>query len=280
MVFIKKLFNEPVIMFLLIGGLFYLMHGWVFQSKRSEEKRIVVSPDQIEQLTVQFSRTWMRPPTETERQNLIKNYVRDEVYFREAINMGLDKNDQVIRRRMRQKLEMLMDNIAEASVPSDQMLMSYMQENEDKFRLDDKITFMQVYLNPDDHPDLERGAQATLARLKAGESPEDLGDPILVGYKFEQFTESAVRREFGIDFTEQIIKLTPGDWTGPIYSGLGAHLVKITERVEGKMPELAEVRRIVEREWMAERTRQLKDAAYGKLLAGYEVIFEEKGSGE
>jgi hypothetical protein len=192
----------------------------------------------------------------------------------------LDRNDQVIRRRMRQKLELLMSNLASANVPSNQMLTTFMQENPDKFRMDPQVSFLQVYLNPDKHQDLDKKAQNILARLKAGVSPAEVGDPTLWGYEFEQYTQSEIARQFGDDFANQVVKISPGDWTGPLYSGMGGHLIKVTERVEERMPELAEIRDIVEREWMAIRTKELKDAAYKKLLEGYEVIIEEEGTEE
>lgn len=272
----KKLLNEPVIIFIFIGLILYFLHGWIVHSEEADDKRIFISNDQTIQLIAQFERTWMRSPTESEVQNLIQNYIRDEVYYREAVRMGLDQNDQVIRQRIRQKLEMLMDNMASATVPSDQMLFNYMDENKDRFWLEHRLSFRQVWINPDGHQDLEADAQLILSQLKKGASPQDVGDATLIGYEFDLLTESEITRQFGADFTSQIVEVVPGEWTGPIYSGLGVHLVKVTKRVEGRMPELSEIRKTVEREWTVERTKQLKEAAYQKLLEHYEVVYERE----
>ncbi|UCF63446.1 MAG: peptidyl-prolyl cis-trans isomerase [bacterium] len=273
----NRILREPIVTFLIIGIAFYLLGNWISSSRIKENQRILVTSEQVVQLATQFSRTWMRPPTPDELKNLIASHIRDEVYYREALEMGLDANDQVIRSRLRQKLELLMSNLASANVPSDQILRNYLQQNPDKFRMEPKISFMQVYLNPDNRPDLETDARKILLRLQSGISPEEVGDPTLLGYEFEQYSYNEISRQFGIEFASQLIKIPPGDWVGPLYSGIGGHLVNVTEKIEGKMPELSEIRDLVEREWIAERTKELKDAAYKKLLERYEVTIEEEG---
>ena len=276
----RKFINEPITAFLFIGVLLYLAHSLILQSDQASAKKIIISPEQKKQLIAQFSRTWMRAPTETEFQNLIQNYIRDEVYYREAMAMGLDQDDPVLRQRLRQKLEMLMDNMATATVPGDQVLMNYMNENREKFRLDHRLSFIQVYLNPEDHRNLVSDAQAILKRLNDGADPLEVGDPALIDFRFNQLTGSEITQQFGIEFTEEILKITPGKWTGPVNSGFGAHLILVTERIDGRMPELSEIRRIVEREWMSERTKEVKNAAYQKLLENYEVVYEENEADE
>ena len=272
-----RILREPVFLFIIIGIAFYLLSNWISHSRIKENKLIVVTSEQVEQLATRFSRTWMRPPTDNELKNLIDNHIRDEVYYREALAMGLDANDQVIRGRLRQKLELLMSNLASANAPSDQILRNYLQENPNKFRIETKTSFLQVYLNPDNHPDLDSDASKILERLQSGVSPESVGDPTLWGYEFDNYSHNEITRQFGIEFADQLIEIPPGAWVGPLYSGIGGHLVKITKKVEGRMPELSEIRDIVEREWMTERTRELKDAAYEKLLEGYEITIDREG---
>jgi hypothetical protein len=270
----RKLFKEPITIFILTGVLLYLIHSWIVQSDPGAGEKIFVSNDQVEQLISRFSRTWMRPPTESEVRNIIDNYIRNEVFYREAVAMGLDQNDPVIRQRMRQKMEMLMDDMAGSTVPGDQMLRNYMNENKEKFRLEHRISFIQVYLNPEAHQNMESDVQSILNRIKSGADPQEFGDPTLLGYEYKQLTESEITRQFGADFTNQIVQANAGEWTGPVYSGLGTHVIKVTRRIEGRMPELSAVRNIVEREWMVERTKELKKAAYQKLLQNYEIVYE------
>lgn len=271
----KKFLREPIVLFLLIGSLFYILNSWLVQRSIPEEKKIEISLSQVQQLSAQFSKTWMRQATDEELQALIQDHIRDEVYYREAIAMGLDNNDAVIRRRMRQKLEMLLNDMAAARVPSDQVLTNYMNENAEKFSKDPIISFQQVYLNPDKRTDVSADATAVLNQLKNRENSDILGDPTMLGYAFSEYTQSAIARQFGGEFAQQLIKLKPGDWQGPVYSGMGVHIVKIDAFTPGGMPHLTEIRDKVEREWMAETTKELKDEAFDELLKNYEIVFEK-----
>ena len=176
---------------------------------------------------------------------------------------------------MRQKLEMLLNDMAAARVPSDQVLTNYMNENAEKFSKDPIITFQQVYLNPDKRTDITEDATEILNQLKNGDNPDTLGDATMLGYAFSEFTQSAIARQFGDEFAQQIMKFKPGDWQGPIYSGMGVHIVKIDDLTPGEMPQLSEIRDKVEREWMAETTKELKDEAFEELLKSYEIVFEK-----
>jgi hypothetical protein len=236
--------------------------------------RIVVDAGQVAQLRAQFNRTWMRPPTDAELAGLIENHVRDEVFYREALAMGLDQNDPLIRRRMRQKLEFILEDFSADSKPSDQELNRFLGQYPDRFRLEPQISFHQVYLNPDKYGNLETHAARILKDLQAGAKPESLGDPTLMRRTFELAPLSIIARSFGDAFAQDIAKLSPGGWTGPLYSGLGGHLVMVTEHSKARMPELTEVRAQVEREFLAQRRRELKDLAYRKLREGYEVVME------
>ena len=271
----KKFLREPIVLFLLIGSLFYILNSWLVQRSIPEEKKIEISLSQVQQIAAQFSKTWMRQATDEELQALIQDHIRDEVYYREAIAMGLDNNDAVIRRRMRQKLEMLLNDMAAARVPSDQVLTNYMNENAEKFSKDPIISFQQVYLNPDKRSDVSADAITILNQLKSGENADILGDPTMLGYAFSEYTQSAIARQFGGEFAQQLIKLKPGDWQGPVYSGMGVHIVKIDAFTPGGMPHLTEIRDKVEREWMAETTKELKDEAFDELLKNYEIVFEK-----
>ena len=269
----KLVWREPLVHFLALGAALFLVFGLTQETGGKGPKQILVDADQVEQLAAQFSRTWLRPPTEEELASLIESHVRDEVYYREALAMGLDQNDPMIRRRMRQKLEFLLEDLT-AEEPGDEVLATFLQEHRDEFQVEPRVSFRQLYLNPDRRRDLEGDAQMMLQRLRAGEAPESVGDPTLVQYELTLATQSEIARSFGEAFAQDVVALAPGAWTGPIHSGLGAHLVLVTERREGRLPELAEVRNRVAAEYLAQRRQELKDMAYRKLREGYEVIIE------
>jgi hypothetical protein len=275
---IKKTMREPLVHFLLIGaGLFLLFH-FTNGPAGDQPDRIVVTPGQVEQMEARFSRTWMRPPTKKELAGVIKSHVRDEVYYREAVAMGLDRNDPSVRRQMRLKLEFLLEDLSIVAEPSDDVLTAYLQEHPDRFREETRVSFRQVYLNPAKRQDLEADAKRLLDRLKQGAAPESVGDATLVQEGFRLVTQSDIARQFGEDFARQVTALAPGVWTGPLYSGLGGHLVKVTEHQEGRLPELAEVRSQVEREYMAQRRQKMKDIAYRRLREKYEVVVQPQSA--
>ena len=271
---IKKAMREPLVHFLLIGAGLFLLFNFTNGPARDQPDRIVITQLQVEQLKARFSRTWMRPPTKAEKAGLIDSLVRDEIYYREAVAMGLDRNDPSVRQRMRMKLEFLLEDLSTVAEPGDDVLTAYLKEHPDKFLVEARVSFRQVYLNPDKHPDMEADAKRMLARLKRGAVPGSVGDTTLVQDEYSLATRSDIEHQFGEPFARQLFALAPGAWTGPLYSGLGRHLVKVAERVEGRLAELAEVRDQVEREYLALRRQELKDMTYQKLRAGYEVVVE------
>lgn len=270
----KKLWREPLVHFLVIGAGLFLAFDYSQGERAEAPNRIVVNASQVEQLAAQFERTWMRPPTEKERAGLVESYVRDEVYYREALAMGLDQNDPQVRRRMRLKLEFILEDLTAAEPPGDEVLRAFLQQHPEKFRIEPRLSFRQVYLNPGKRRDLATDAEKMLAELRAGVAPDTLGDPTLLPEEQTSVSQSVIARTFGETFAQEVAALEPGSWAGPLDSGLGMHLVLVTERREGRLPELLEIRGEVEREYLAQRRQELKDAAYRKLREGYEVIVE------
>jgi hypothetical protein len=277
---VQKLLREPLVHFLLIGAALFLLFEITQAPGGAAPDRILVSAEQVARLTAQFKRTWLRPPTEEELSGLIDNFVRDEIYYREALAMGLNRDDPMIRRRMRQKLEFILEDLSAASQPDDQVLMDYLRQNADRFSVEPRVSFQQVYLNPATHTDLEEDAESVLTRLQAGAAPENIGDPTLVVGSYHLAFQSEIARYFGNAFAQQVAALEPGPWIGPLYSGLGAHLVQVTETKNGFLPELDEIRTRVARDYMAQRRRDLQDEAYNHLRENYEVVIAEAESGE
>ena len=236
-------------------------------------KRIHVDRGQVQQLASNFQRAWSRPPTAEELDAMIENRVREEVFYREALAMGLDRDDPMVRRRMRMKLEFMLEDLATQEV-GDDVLAAYLQENAEKFRSEAEFSFRQVYLNPDRRPQLESDATELLARLSGGASPEGLGDPTLAPRFFEFARVSEISRQFGDKFARELGALPTGQWAGPVYSPFGAHLVKIDHRTDARLPELNEIRGRVLREYQARQRNEQKDLAYERLRANYEISVE------
>ena len=272
----KTFWREPLLHFLVIGALLFIVFELTREESLDPENRITVSENQIEQLAAQFRRTWLRPPTEEELSGLIESYVRDEIYYREALAMGLDRNDPQVRQRMRLKLEFLLEDLTAEQPPTDEVLEAYLQQNTEKFLIPPRLSLRQIFLSFERGQALDADAKQLLAELQAGAAAETLGDPTMLPNEQTAATERMIARTFGERFAQAVMELEPGSWQGPLFSGLGAHLVQVTERIAGRLPTLAEIRPEVEQEYLAERRKELKDLAYRKLREGYEVVIEEE----
>ena len=275
----QKLLKDPLLHFLLLGALLFLVFELVKSPVGVEENSIIITSGDVEALQANFSRTWQRPPTEKELAGLIEDMVREEMAYREALAMGLDQDDSVIRRRLRMKMELLAEDTADFSPPTDADLREYLAEHRDSFRLQPQVSFMHVYLNSDKRgAGVEDSARQILAKLSAAGRDvdlESLSDPTMLPKALPLYYVNDIGRLFGEDFSRQIVEIEPGAWTGPIRSGYGLHLVYVHERIAGRDPDLNEIRQQVEREWSARQRKKFKEETYRKLRERYTVIIEE-----
>lgn len=275
----KKFFKDPLLHFLLIGAALFLLFELFDNPSGPQSDRILITQGQVDFLKANFSRTWQRSPGEKELQGLIDGFVREEIFYREALALGLDRDDSVIRRRMNQKLEMMSDDLAGVITPSDEELQQFLNTHPERFHIEPKVAFRHVFLNVDQRGNsVMTDAEKFLAELTAPENatdPDTLGDSLMLPRSFNLSTVSEISRLFGKPFSLELTKIKPGTWVGPIRSGYGFHLVLVTEQVDGRLPELNEVRDVVEREWLAANRKELKDNIYKKLRKKYTVVIEQ-----
>jgi hypothetical protein len=274
----KPILKEPLLHFLLLGAAIFVAYSLVSKRSSGEPGKIVISAGQVAVMAEGFTRAWQRPPTREELEGLIRDRVQEEVYYREAMALGLDKDDTIIRRRLRQKMEFVTDDIAALAEPTDDELTAYLKSQADAFRVQRRFTFSHVYLNPERRgQNLARDTAQLLAQLRqAGAKADfsDLGDSFLLEHRFEAAPASEVAKQFGEKFATELGKLAPGEWHGPIESGYGTHLVFVSERTEGRVPALAEVRDLVQREWTNARRLETNEKFYAELLKRYSVTIE------
>jgi len=284
----RKLLREPLLHFLLLGVLLFVVYGYVSEGEESEQGRIVVTEGQVASLATTFARTWQRMPTEAELEGLISGYIREEVLYREGVALGLDLNDPVIRRRVVQKLQFVEES-EEVSEPGEVDLQAYLDSNPEVFATQPRFSFRQVFIDPEKRgPPYVEDAERLLAELQlatrnapANEQViETPGDPTMLPMQFENAEAREVNRVFGPDFTRALEPLAVGEWTGPVRSGWGLHLVYLSERQEARVPLLAEVQEAVRSEWERERRLEESEAFYQQLLARYTVVVEESGMGQ
>jgi len=279
---IRRLLREPLFHFLLIGTALFLLYGALNRGRSDAPREIVISDARVEALAENFATVWMRPPTASEIKGLIDDYVAEEIYYREAVAMGLDRDDTIIRRRLRQKMEFISEDIAEAAEPTDAELQAYLDQHADKFATPVELTFRQVYLSGEKRGDRVRAdAEKLLRELQAGRGPRDPaeeGDATLLPSTMEAASPQAIASTFGEDFAAQIDEAPVGQWSGPIESGFGLHIVKVEERTAGRQPTLAEIRPIVLREWQSEERRRQNESFLETLRKKYKVRVEGPAS--
>lgn len=266
----RELLREPLVHFLLGGAALFLLYGGVAEPGAERPDRIVVGEEQVAMLAQTFRRTWMRPPTAAELEGLIDDHVTEEVLYREALALGLDRDDLVVRRRMRQKMEFLNEGLAEGE-PSDEELRAFLEANPERFRAPPRVSFTQVFVSPDGDGAADARAAALLARLRAGADPAALGDPTLLPRRLSLAPPSQVEGSFGAGFAEHLAELPEGVWSGPIASGFGLHLVRVSGREPARLPALAEIRGAVGREWAAEQDDAARERFHRALRARYDV---------
>jgi hypothetical protein len=279
----RRLVREPLVHFLLLGGLLFgAWYAFSDQPRVSDSNRIVINEAQMASLAATFQRTWLRPPTHKELVGLVQDRIREEVLYREALALGLDRDDQVIRRRLRQKMEFVSTDLAEPDPPTEAELQAYLDANMDRFHTAARLSFTQVYLKQDE----QERATALLQRL-AGHPPsqlelDQLGDADILPGAMQQADQPEIGRVFGRGFAEALSAAPLGQWSGPYASPYGQHLVYVSERSPAREPPLGEVRTAVAREWLAERERDANERFYRALRKRYtiEVAYPKMAAGD
>ena len=275
----KKLIREPFIHFIFLGAAIFLAYHFLSARADNQPGKIVITQGDITSMVIGFSRTWQRPPTREELDGLIRDRVREEVYSREAIAMGLDRDDPIIRRRLQQKLAFVTDDVAAVAEPTDAELADYLKAHAAGFGVDRKFTFSQVYLDPSRRREhLAQDANELLIQLRPQGRDVDLsslGDVFLLEHRFEAAPTTEIAKQFGDKFAAKLADAPIGQWFGPVESGYGTHLVFVEERTEGRQPELAEVRDAVRREWTNARRLESNEKFFQNLLKHYEVVVEK-----
>ena len=272
------LLKEPLFQFLVLGAALFGLFHLVGNKKAHAPERIVISSARIDNLEDGFARTWRRPPSKEELQGLVDDYVRDEVFYREGRAAGLDRDDVIIRRRVRQKMEFFAED-ASGPEPSEAELAAYLESNPERFKTEDRLTFHQVFLSA-----TRRGAAINrdgqqvsnaLALASAAVDTTAIGDPFLLGEEFQAVSLTELAGIFGDVFAKRMSVMEQGRWQGPIPSSFGQHFVYISERIQGGAPPLDAIRDAVRREWSNARRLEAEQKLYGSLRERYEIVVEQ-----
>lgn len=276
--------REPLLHFVVLGLGLFLLHAWVGGPAIGEGGDIVITRGRIEQLTIGFQRMHQRAPDPSELDGLIDDAIKEEIYSREAKALGLDRDDTIIRRRLRQKLEFVSEDVTPIAEPSDAELEAYLQAHVQMFRAERRYDLTHVYLDPTVHgARLAQDAQALLTELRgvgSGAEVSARGDASLLPQRVEKMAAGELSRVFGSKFESALQELPLGQWSGPVASGYGLHLVLLQGRDEERTASLAEVRAEVRREWIDAQHAQANARYYAELRARYSVTVERPASSD
>ena len=278
---LTRLLKEPLFQFLIIGGVIYGAYA-LFAAPEDDyrENVILVDSNRINGMISEWEARWNRPPTRQEIDGLIQAYIKEDVLYRQAVAMGLNEDDPITRRRMAQKLEFLTSDLARLQEPQEGELEQFFNDNQDEYRDPDRISFTQLYFDPDARGDATLiDAERVLKQVSAaGEPTEDmaeLSDRFMLQNYFASASELDVRRQMGSGFAEAVMKLEPGQWHGPVLSGFGVHLVYVYDLQKAPPPEFGTVQARVLEDWQAQKREEFNAEFLKSLKERYEIIVEE-----
>lgn len=275
----RRIVTEPLLQFIVIGAALFALYAILDSGAEPEAgtPTIIVTPGRVDHLAEVFSRTWQRAPTPEELGDLVDAYIKEEVYYREGRRLGLDLDDTIVRRRLQQKMEFLLEPDTETLTPKPGELEAFLAEHATVFQFPEEIAFQQIYFDPEDRAEPEADAAAALADLQAGGTDAaEVGDPTLLPASMTLSTPNQIAGTFGGTFLDGLEGLPSGAWTGPIPSTFGIHLVRVDDRKPARVPALEEVLDQVTLEWRAQMRMDMVEDRYREILQGYEIIIEER----
>ncbi len=268
-----RLLREPLVHFLVAGALVYVLLSG--RAPDLGERRIVVNGSVVANLAMRWTESYRRPPSPEELDGLLADYVKDQVYYREALRLGLDKEDEVVMRRLRNKMVVLATSDTEAAKPDDQVLRNMIAANPARYAPEAQFGFEQVFLGGDT-PAARNAIPAALVKLRHNVSPFTVGEPVPIPESFQDTAASNIAALFGDEFVQSLRSLPIDQWSGPVLSGLGLHAVRVTTRSTSATPQLGKVRQQVENDWRTAARQRAEADAYKRILTGYDVVIEQQ----
>lgn len=271
----KKLLREPLLHFILIGIGLFLLYGWVSDRNRRADT-IYFDDYDMNNIIASWEMQWKRLPTDEELKSLVDQKIRQEVFYQEALKMNLDHNDEIIRRRLAQKMNFLSNDLATLKEPTTEELKDYYARNREKYLLPPVYSFYQIPFRSDSRASAREDAEMSLGTIlnSPPESVQDLGDPLPFPYFFPEADKLEIDRQLGLNFAMELEAIPVGSWSGPLQSGFGWHLVYITKKMPATDPEFSSIREELQRDLQYENQKTLNDQVYAELKKNYEIEFD------
>lgn len=272
----QRIAREPLTHFVLLGCLLFAAHAWVTvdddRSAGSGDRVVKIGTDDVEWLAELWARQRDRPPEEHELRGLVSDYLREQLYAREAVELGLDENDTLIRRRLAQKMQFIVDDTARALEPDDRVLIDYYESHRERFAMPRRVWFEHVQFSGDS---AESRAAAALGTIEDAADPLTVGDRSLLPVTFEGEDEAAIDRLLGDGFAKGLAGVRAGGWAGPIRSAYGAHLVRVSRVEDAAAPDFAEVSDRVLEAWHVEQQQAADERYLAELMSKYVIVVDE-----
>jgi peptidyl-prolyl cis-trans isomerase C len=273
---VRRWLREPLLHFLLAGALIFAVYDLLHPADRNAQaNQIVLTKDDLRQLAVHWLAQGRALPTADEMRALVEQKVSEDILSREAVALGLDKDDEIIRRRLAQKMDFLAADIAALQDPSDAELRAWFAQNSGQFALPPRVSFRHLYFSCDRGPGALDAAAAALAKLTgepAAAAVAAAADPFMFRDYYDDRSREQIAKEFGPDFAKALFQLDPGAWRGPIRSGYGWHLVFVDATEPGRIPAFEEVEPDVKSAWLDQKQREIKRTAFEAMRARYNVV--------
>jgi hypothetical protein len=277
----NRLAREPLVHFLIAGGVLFFAYAWLnngaYDAAGSAARTVRITANEVEWLKQTWTRQWQRPPSTDELKGLVAGYLKEELLAREARALKLDENDTIVRRRLAQKMEFMVQDTAQLAEPGEDELRRFYNSHRERFQSPARVSFSHVYFSRE-----RRGARsdadahAALQQLsRAMTSASGLGDRFLGPYDFQDADEQTVASVLGSDFARQVFALTPGKWQGPVESGYGLHIVHIAKKQAPQPREFGTVKGEALTLWRQQREEQTREEYFTALLAKYDVVVDE-----
>lgn len=271
----KRLLKDPLLHFLVLGAVLFVVSFVRGDGGAEPADRIVIAESQVERLRDAAALMRGRSPSREELAEIIEPAIREEVLYREALALGLDVDDDEVRRRLVEKMQYLTENLADPEPPSEDALRGFFEERPELFAIPEAVTFEQVFFSPQMRGDgVDDDAAAALDALRDGADPATVGDRTPLSLRFDAAPRERVDVLFGAALTDAVFTMAPGGWHGPFRSDFGLHLVRLLDRSPPRMPDFDEARERVVEVYAEERRAERNAAEYARMRARYDVVVE------
>ena len=270
----KKLFREPLVHFLLLGLGLFLLYGVVNRST-DDESTILIDDFDMNNIISSWEMQWKRLPTDEELKSLIQQNIKQEIFYQEALKMNLDHNDEIIKRRLAQKMQFLSNDLASINEPTDQELEKYYDKHFENYLTPYIFSFYQIVFSPDNRENAKLDAEIMMSQFDNASLDEikTKGDRLPFPFYFENTDADALNRQFGINFPKSLEHIETGSWVGPVQSGFGYHLIYLTEKTGPQIPDFESVKNDLLRDMEYDNQRNLNDMIFEELKKNYDIEF-------